>query len=50
MLSLLIYAPNDYNDICKQTFGELYNKTIKRENLLKEAGFTLMIKWETEKL
>jgi len=32
----------------KRTFGELYNKTIERENKLKEAGYTLITIWEED--
>lgn len=46
----LIYNPNSYNETVNKTFGELYNKTIERENLLKTVGYNLVIKWETEKL
>ena len=40
-----IYNPNDINPISKKTFGELYQKTIEREKLLKSAGYNLITKW-----
>lgn len=43
-----IYDPNDINLVTKTTFGDLYNKTIKKIKDLKEAGFTVVSIWECE--
>tara|TARA_B100000035_G_scaffold285668_1_gene269411 strand:+ start:4310 stop:5911 length:1602 start_codon:yes stop_codon:yes gene_type:complete len=43
-----IYNPNDINPVTKKSFGELYNKTIERENNLKDLGYNLIIIWESE--
>jgi hypothetical protein len=40
------YNKNDYNKVCKKTFGELYEKTIKKEEKIKELGYTLITIWE----
>ena len=40
------YKPEEYNWMNKQKFGELYKETIDRENLIKTAGFNLIVKWE----
>lgn len=39
------YHPNDINPRTKTTFGELYRKTLKREELIKSAGYNLIVKW-----
>lgn len=38
----------DINPINKKTFGELYYKTILREKLIKQAGFNLVVIWESD--
>lgn len=38
----------DVNPISKVTYGELYNKTIKRSQKLKQAGYTLVERWESD--
>jgi len=43
-----VYKPNDINDFLNITYGELYRKTIEKENAIKQAGFNLVVKWETE--
>ena len=43
------YSPDGINQFTKKTFGELYQKTIRRENELKELGYTLITKWENKK-
>lgn len=43
------YSPDDINQFNKKTFGVLYQKTIQRENELKELGYTLITKWENKK-
>lgn len=40
------YKPNDINCFSKKTFGELYSKTIQREQELKDLGYRLITKWE----
>lgn len=45
--------PNRYNpeDMCsatKTTFAELYEKTMEKEKLLKEAGYNLVTIWESD--
>ena len=42
------YNPEDTNCFTKKTFGELYSKTIQRENELKYLGYTLITKWENK--
>ena len=39
---------NDINEVTNTTFGELYNNTIIRENMIKNANYNLIVKWETE--
>ena len=40
-----LYNPNNMNKMIKKTFGELYQKTLKREKLIKSAGYNLVVKW-----
>lgn len=42
------YQPDEINPISKKSYGELYENTIKREKLLKENGYKLIIQWETD--
>lgn len=42
------YNPEDLNNIIKIKFKELYSKTIKREKILKKAGFNLVTIWESD--
>lgn len=42
------YKENDINPISKEKFGVLYEKTIERENILKSAGYELIVIWENE--
>ena len=39
------YNPNDINKMIKKTFGELYQKTLEKERLIKSAGYNLITKW-----
>ena len=39
---------NDINHCSKKTFGELYSKTINRENFLKKNGFNIISIWEND--
>ena len=42
------YNKYDFNILSKKTFGELYQETINRENILKENGYNLITIWESE--
>lgn len=42
------FSPNDINPKTKTTYGELYEKTLKKENKLKVAGYNLVSVWESE--
>ena len=42
------YASSDINIITKKSFGELYNKTLERENKIKELGYNLIVMWEND--
>ena len=42
------YASSDINVITKKSFGELYNKTLERENKIKELGYNLIVMWEND--
>ena len=42
------FKENAINKKCKQTFGELYNKTLNREVELKNLGYNLIIIWESD--
>lgn len=37
--------PEKINPISKTTFGELYKRTIEREEIIKSAGYNLIVKW-----
>lgn len=43
-----LYKSTDINPINKKTYGELYNDTIKREEIIKNQGYNLFIIWESE--
>jgi hypothetical protein len=43
-----IYNPDDYNSVTHCTFGELYEKTLEKEQILKEAGYTVISIWESD--
>jgi G:T-mismatch repair DNA endonuclease (very short patch repair protein) len=40
------YNENTYNPISKKTFGELYQKTIEREQQIRDLGYNLVVMWE----
>jgi G:T-mismatch repair DNA endonuclease (very short patch repair protein) len=42
------YNPQSMNVMVKKTFGELYQKTIEREQRIIDLGFKLVTIWETE--
>jgi len=39
------YNPNDIHPIIKKTFGNLYQKTLEKESIIKSAGYNLITKW-----
>lgn len=41
-----VFLSYETNASTKTTFGELYDKTIKREKLIEAAGFTIVRMWE----
>lgn len=43
-----IFDRNEINPVTKTTYGELYDKTIKREQKIRELGYNLIVKWETD--
>ena len=43
-----IYDRNAIHPLNKKSFGELYDETIKRENILKNNGFNIITIWENE--
>lgn len=42
------YLPEAINHANKKSFGELYNKTMQREQELKDAGFNIISIWESD--
>src|SRR5208283_3922699 len=42
------FHKNDYNKTCHKTFGELYEITLKRFNLLKAIGYKIKYIWESD--
>lgn len=42
------HPPNKVNDKVGKTFGELYNKTILREQAIRDLGYNLIVKWESD--
>lgn len=40
------FDPDGINPCIKKTYGNLYENTMKRETMIKEAGFTLITIWE----
>ena len=42
-----IYDPNDINKTIGKSYGELYRKTIERENYIRSLGYNLVVRWET---
>ena len=43
-----IYNKNQINQVNKKNFEELYNKTIKKEDFIKEQGYNLVVIWEKD--
>lgn len=44
----LIYNSTDIHPLNKKSFGELYNSTIDRENILRREGYNLITIWESD--
>lgn len=42
------YDPEDINLATGTTFKELYNKTIEKEQVLKQNGYEIISKWESD--
>jgi hypothetical protein len=42
------FNKNNMNTITNKTYGELYEKTIKREQEIKNMGFNLVVMWESD--
>lgn len=42
------YDPTDTNTVAKKTFQELYDETMHRFALLKQAGYTVVYIWESD--
>ena len=42
------YNSNEINSVLKITFGELYNRTMNRENELKILGYNIISIWESD--
>jgi len=43
-----LFEANEMNKRNNKTFGELYNKTLNRENLLKKSGYNVISIWEDD--
>jgi len=43
-----IYKDNDINIITKCSYKELYEKTLKKEEILKKLGYNLVVIWESD--
>jgi hypothetical protein len=41
-----IFKSYEFNKTTKHTFGDLYEKTIKREKEIKDLGYNLVVMWE----
>jgi hypothetical protein len=42
------FNPNEMNNTTNMTFGELYQKTLEREQLIRDMGFNLIVMWESD--
>jgi hypothetical protein len=42
-----MYDMNAINGTSRKTYGELYHKTIERENYIKSLGYNVIITWDT---
>jgi hypothetical protein len=43
-----IYDSNKMNKTCNMTHGELYKKTLEKENIIKDLGYNLEVMWELD--
>lgn len=43
-----IYSPNDHHPMLKKTFGELYQRTLAKDQLIRDHGFNLVTIWESD--
>jgi ribosomal protein L36 len=43
-----LYKSEEINKICKKTHGELYQKTLEKEQKIKELGYNLVVMWESD--
>ena len=43
-----VYNSNDINPDTKTSFGELYNKTLQRDNNIRKLGYNLVTIWECD--
>lgn len=43
-----IYNKNSTNPVCKKTYGELYQEVLKKEFVIKNAGYNLVTIWEED--
>lgn len=41
-----VYNSDDINPLLKESFGDLYRKTIIKEEIIKQSGYTLVSIWE----
>ncbi len=44
--NLKLFKKEDFNQRCRKTFGELYQKTLKRIKTFKENGYNVIYVWE----
>ncbi|MGZ8924458.1 MAG: DUF7487 domain-containing protein [Nitrososphaeraceae archaeon] len=42
------YNPDRLNVVAKKSMNELYQKTIKKENKIRELGYNLIVMWESD--
>jgi hypothetical protein len=42
------YKPEDFNESAKKTFGELYQSTLEKEEMIKSVGLKLITIWESD--
>lgn len=42
------HKPEDIHPVSGHTFGDLYQKTLMRENLIRSLGYNLVVMWEHE--
>lgn len=43
-----VYDPNDINSRNQKRFGELYDETLEYEQTLRDAGYTVVVEWESD--